>query len=282
MADLSDVENAFVSSIANVIFPNISYSPYSIVESPITSTNIRLMRGWPIDDQLKNDLLANVTNITVFSSPGVAKNNTRSLRNSAIWTTAQATPTMTATLSGSNVTFAGTASTSEVIGIGLKTPGNQRGYSMRLTAGLTPTQAATTFANNIAGSTSVGPVLTLTAPNNEIVVQVGGDVTTLMEVHRNDQQIMVVVWSPTVALRDQLCSIIDPNLSYINHLYFPEGSVSGPIRNAGTFTDDCVGKTFMWKRTLFYMVEYPVMYTQIYPIMSLGIETVNSNLIEID
>lgn len=278
MADLADLENAFVNAISTMLI-NASYT----LATSETPGMVRLYRGWPLDHHLKNDLLAGVTNITIFSAPGVARNVTRYLRNSTWANVAQAATPMTATLSGSVVTFAGTASTSEIIGIGVRYPiVGEKGYSLRLTSGLTPTQVAVAFAANIAGATSVGPALTLPAPHTNIVVTVGGDVTTLLEVHRNDQQVMVVIWSPTVAIRDQLSTLIDPQLIYINHLMFPEGSVSGPIRGDGTAVDDKIGKEFMWKRTLYYMVEYPTEYISILPVMTLGIDTVNDSLTMID
>jgi hypothetical protein len=55
-------------------------------------------------------------------------------------------------------------------------------------------------------------------------------------------------------------------------MYFPEGSVSGPIIGAGTQVDDVVQNEAMWKRSLFYNVEYPTMLALQAPMMILGQE----------
>lgn len=282
MSDISDVENALVNAISASLFPLAYYVPYTVATSSVTGISCRLYRGWPIDQQLNNDLLAGVTNISIFAAEGVARNATRYLRHSTTTSVSQATSTMTATLSGSVVTFAGTGSISEVMGIGIRNFGRGYGYSTRLTLNQTPTQIAAVFAANLAGATSSGPSLTVAAPSASIVVEYGGDVTELVEVHRNEQVFMVTVWSPTVAIRDQLCSFIDPQLIWIDHLYFPDGSCSEPVIGAGTCVDDVIQKEFMWRRTLYYSIKYPTEYSIVRPIMALGKDTVQTTLEVID
>ena len=276
MADISDVENALVNAISSALFVS-PYTNYMVQTTELLTTNIpvRLFRGWPVDSTLVTDLKAGVTSISVFSDPSTARNATKYLRNTTLCNTAQISPTMTAVLSGSNVTFAGTTNVGQTIGIGVRNFGPGYGFSYRLQTNDTPTSVAALFATNLPGATSNGAVLTINAPNRWIKLQVGGDVTQWMEVHRNQQVFMVTVWSPTVAIRDQLCGYLDPQLIYINHLSFPDGSVSEPVIGAGTHIDDVVQKEFMWRRTLYYTITYPTSYTQQLPVMTLGQETIN-------
>jgi hypothetical protein len=281
MADISDVENALVSSIAGLLF-STAYSPYSVQTSDkgLPGLGLRLMRGWPVDSQLVLDLKAGITTISVFSDPKVARNITNRLMNTTTVNTEQVTPTMLATLSGNQVTFSGTTNTGQTIGIGIR-PHNG-GYSYRLLNTDTPSTVAATFAANITGATANGAVLTLPALSSQIVVQLGGDVTTWTEVHRQQQIFMVTVWSPTVAIRDQLCGFLDPNLIHIRSLSFPDHSVSGPVIGAGTNIDDVVQKEYMWKRCLYYCIEYATGYVEVLPVMTLGKDNISGSVTLID
>jgi hypothetical protein len=242
-----------------------TYVPYTVVTSPVVSAPIRAYRGWPMDTQLQTDLKAGTTNISIFSAPALARDTTRFLRMMTEQTASQAPVTMTATMTNNIVTFAGTGSASEVIGIA----DIHHGYAYRLSDMDTPTTVAAVFAANIPSATSSGPTLTINT-SNVVSVAYSADITTLTEVHRQLQIVRVSVWTPTTTLRDQICSILDPAIMWYDRIVFAENSISGPIRNAGTHVDDIVGVEFMWRRDLLYHIEYPTMYKRIETPMVLG------------
>jgi hypothetical protein len=269
MAALSDVEEGFVRFIANGLGVT-SYTPYSVVTSPTINTDFRAYRGFPLDTQLNNDLKAGVSNISVFSSPELARNTTRFLRAMTPQIASQASATLTVSMTStpgvqSVITFSGTATPSEVIGIGAVTSG----YAYRVQPSDTPTSVAAAFAANMPHATSSGPVLTIVTPH-EVSVAFSADFTMLTEVHRQIQTIRVSVWTPTTELRDLICATIDPAIMWQDRIIFPDNSISGPICAAGTFVDDVVGIEFMWRRDLLYDIEYATMYQQIVPPMVLG------------
>lgn len=272
MASLSDVEEGFVRFIASALGVT-SYAPYSVVTSPTINVDFRTYRGFPLDTQLTNDLKAGVSNISVFSSPELARNTTRFLRAMTSRIASQASATLTATMTStpgvqSVITFSGTATPSEVIGIGAVT----NGWALRVQSSDTPASIAATFAANMPHATAVGPVLTIVTPY-VVSVAFSADFTMLTEVHRQMQTIRVSVWTPTTELRDLICATLDPAIMWQDRILFPDNSISGPICSAGTFVDDVVGIEFMWRRDLLYDVEYPTMYQQIVPPMVLGKQT---------
>lgn len=269
MADLAAVEEGFVNLISTILFGDTPYVHYDMQSSPTLGANVRLYRGWPISNQLSSDLRAGISNISVFSSPSVAKNATRYLKQMAQTAVSKADPTMTATLSANHITFGGTGSTTQVIGV---RSAKFHGYAYRLLSSDTPTTVAAIFAGQLPGSSSAGSVLTLTGNSQYYRVDIGTDTTVLTEVHRQVQMIQVTIWCPTVGLRDQLANLIDPNLMNTDHMFFAEGSVSGPIIGAGTNVNDVVQNDNMWMRTLFYLIEYPTMLAEMVPTMVLGQE----------
>lgn len=272
MADLFQVEEALVTAVAETIY-NGSYTPYSVVSSNILSGSpqFRLMRGFPVDNQLITDLAGGITNVTVFSQPATM-NMTRMLRQNAIATTVMPTATMTASVSNNVLTFSGTASTNETIGVSV---GNNYGHAYRLLANDTPTSVASVFAGALPFATANGASITF-ATSEPIGCAVGADVTTAMEIHRQSQIWRVSVWAPTTDLRDQFCSIIDPGLQVNDRLLFSDNSVSEPVVSAGTFVDDIVEKESMWRRDLLYRICYPTVYVQTVPVMVQGVVSDNA------
>lgn len=241
------------------------YPSYTVATGALLSTQFRIMRGWPLDQQLSDDLRAGVANISIFTDTHMAVNTSRFLRMMTEEVTARPAATMTATVLHNTVTFAGTSSITELIGIGCIA----FGYSYRLQVSDTPTTVAAAFAANMPNSTSSGAVLTINT-SHLIIATFGSDATTLTELGRQRQIIRVSIWSPTTLLRDRICSALEPAILWQDRLVFAENSISGPILSAGTHVDDCVGKEAMWRRDLLYSIEYATNYKQIQPTYVLG------------
>lgn len=265
MADISELEQSFVTIVAQTLFPSTSYTPYNVSTSSLLGISCRVYRGWPLDQQLSDDMNNNVTNISIFSSPGLARDTTRFLRRMTETVTQVYTPTMTITKVGNQITFAGTPSTTEVIGIAHR----HAGFSYRLSLSDTPASVAAAFAAHIPNSTAVANVLTINV-DLPITVTVGGDVATETEVHRQEQLIRVITWAPTTSIRDQVCSALDPAIMWTDRIQFQDNFISGPIINAGTYVDDVVGIENLWRRDLIYKVEYATTFKQILPPYVLG------------
>lgn len=265
MADLSEVEQSFYGLVRDSMQMPMGYASYTVASSALLSIPLRVFRGWPLDQQLSDDLRAGVSNIGIFSNPGMSKNTSRFLRSMTTAVVSTPTATMTAVASGKTVTFAGTASINEVIGIGCVA----FGYSYRLQVGDTPTSVAAIFAVNMPSATSVGAVLTIDT-THPVTVAYGADVTSLTELSRQVQLIRVSTWSPTTLKRDNICSALEPAILFQDRFVFAENSISGPITSVGTHVDDCVGLEGMWRRDLIFSIEYATNYKIIQPTYVLG------------
>jgi len=272
MPDASVVEEQFVREIAKILTAS-TYQPYAVGNSERINQQFRLMRGWPVDQQLIKDLNASptVTNITIFSNPG-QRNTTRFLRQMMVQPVVVPDPTMFASISGNQITFEGSGSALELIGVSY---GHAVGMAMRLTDVDTPGTVAAYFAAAITGSSASGPVLTLPT-HQPVAVAIGTNVTSLREVHRQCGTWRVTIWAVNPQLRDQFASLIDPNLQGLDRFFFDDGSCSGPIIGAGFFINDVPEKQNLWKRDLLYETEYPTDTVSIDPTMVLGHGIVNS------
>ena len=265
MPDLSVVEKEFVEQIGLILLSDGSYQPYSVATSDAISQPFRLYRGWPVDSQLVLDLNAGVTNVSLFSMPG-QQNTTRFLRQMMNQVVNVPTPTMMISLTGNQITFYGTTSINETIAISY---GGSVGMSIRLKANDTPSTIAQTFATGLPSASASGGTLTINTVK-PIGVVIGMDVGMLREVHRQIGEWKCSIWAPTTDLRDQFCSLIDPNLQGLDRFYFDDGSCSGPIVGAGTFSDDVPEKQHLWRRDLHYKCEFPTDTSSIVPVMVLG------------
>lgn len=264
--DLYTVEGMLVDSIGSILLTTGGYQRYSVATSDVLGSQFRLMRGWPVDATLNADLAAGITNISVFAQPG-ARNTTRFLRQMQQQVVTVPTPSMTATLSNNVITFSGGGSTNELIGITCNA--GQDGYAYQLQATDTPSSVASLFASVLPNCTASGA--TLTFDNHaKVGITIGCNVTVAKEVHRSDQTWRITVWAPTTDLRDSFCALIDANLQNIDRLYFTDGSVSGPIINAGTYVEDITEKENLWRRCLLICVEYPVDVMLTVPVMVMG------------
>ena len=270
MADLSDVENAIVAQIASALFPNTSYSPGALATSSVTGLQTKLYRGWPLEAQLDADLVLGIQHVSVFSSPGLARFTSRWLR--AHKTLDIPNATMTATVSGATVTFAGTASTTQVAGVGY---GNI-GYTYRMTGSDTPTTVAAAFVGHLSGATSTGPVLTLDT-TLAVTATVAADALDGLITRQQEQLIRVSIWSDTPADRDVMASTVDNYIAYVRQLSFPDSSVSGPVLYRGSHVEDMPQKAHLWVRHMNYSVDYPTTLNQLLPrvIFTGGPATIN-------
>src|SRR5690242_5324466 len=104
MADLSDVESALVAQIAVALFPS-AYLPGAYTTSNAGLT-CKLYRGWPEQTNLQTDLAAGKAHVSIYSDPCASRITTRYERQ---WQqTIAGVPTLTASVSGADVTFGGT------------------------------------------------------------------------------------------------------------------------------------------------------------------------------
>ncbi len=250
MAELSEVEQAIVSAITQMVYP------YGTAAAPIAGQPCRIYRGWPIPASLDADLKAGKVNITVF--PLDAEQNLTRYTNE--W---QELPTpsiaLTLTVSGQTVTVAGmpTCPLNAAVLV------NGKAYVYPLQATDTPTSIATALAALISAdtqATSNGPVITVPAATN-LSSRIGSVGTVIQEVKRQKKSFRITIWCNGPLIRDAVSRVIDPGLASMTFINLPDGT-GGRIRYERTHTDDVPEKALLFRRDLVYSVEYGTTNTQ--------------------
>jgi hypothetical protein len=263
MADQSDVEAALVQIIEGVIYPNgLTGSP------PLTVLDVpgRVYRGWPNGDALDADLRNNVFNISVYAANGVERNTTRFPR---VWQqTAAPTATLTATVSGATVAIGGTVSTPTNIAIIT----DRTAYVYAVQSGDTLSSIAAALAALIPEATSSGPVVTLTDPIG-LAAHCEGSGTAVKLVKQTLKQFQICFWCPSPLIRDQLVTLVDPVLASMDRFVLPDQTYAW-IYFARSMTNDAPQKELLFRRDLFYMVEWSASLTQTFP----AIATIETSL----
>lgn len=248
MADLSDVSNALVALASQALYPSGTGQP------SVAGVGVKVYGGWPLPEQLDADLRAvpTVGHVSVWPRDG-DRNTTRF---NADWQqpTAPAT-TVTATVSGQQVTIGGAAA----VGQNVAVVANGQAFIYAVQANDTPASIATALAAlivaAIAGTTSAGPVLTL--PNTARIgaARVGGTGSVIRELRRQERQFQLSIWTNTPASRDAIAQPVDVALAAVTFLTLPDGSAAR-LRYHGACVIDTLQKQGVYRRDLIYTVEY--------------------------
>lgn len=251
MADESDVLDTLVGAISGALYPNGTSQP-SAAGMPC-----RVYAGWPNAAQLDSDLAQGISNITVFARNGVEQVVTRYPRE---WETlVPPAHTITATVSGTTCTFGGTVSTPQNVAV--RAPGfDPVVYAVQATdtlSGLASAIQALLSAKGVVCS-AAGPVLT--APGGFSFARIGGVGKAIRELRRQNKSIQVTLWCSSPGNRSAVAKVVDTAMAILNFVSLPDGS-SGLVRYERTTTDDAPQKEVLWRRDLFYWVEYPTTQT---------------------
>lgn len=241
MADLSDVSNALVSLLAQIIYPNGSGNASAV------GASCRIYMGWPQSQQLNADLLAGYCHISVFPTQN-ERNTSRYLR---VWQPLPVTvPTLTLTQNNNSVTVGGAVS---VCNVALLVQGQNYAYAVKATDTLT--SVATALAALITGATSSGAVITLPTNANLQALKIGVGGTMAREVRRQERVFMMAIWSPTAALRDAIAKLIDAALVDMTFMALPDLSMAH-VNYKGSVVVDERQKSALYRRDLNYAIEY--------------------------
>lgn len=274
MADLYEIERAIVGLIAGGLFPNTTYTRGSVATSPAVGAQIKLYRGEPEAGALKKDLNSGITNVTVFPLDGMTRNTTRFFTQSGV--IADVPATITATVSGATVTFGGTVTGGNVVGVQFGQDYQVAAYAYAATGADTLTSVASALAAKINGATTAGDVLTLPNALNVKAAAMAPQ-SVLTEIRRQDQGIRVTVWSQTPQVRDAVTAVVDQGLANLrdSNGNLTERFVIKPgetawLRYLRTGTSDKSVRSGVWQRDIFYTVQYPTTAIEADPVMLFG------------
>ena len=265
----SDAENALVQLAASALYPN------GVNAAATIPATIRIYRGWPNTTALHADLAAGRVNVTVFPVPGATRNTTRYAPD---WLPDPVAPTLTVSVAGTSVTFAGTADLGQLAGVLV----DGTSYVHRTTAGDTPALVAATLAAAIYPTRIVltsGASLTIPSAAT-LIARTAADATSSRELRRQQQEFRITTWCPSPDLRDAACEAIDVAYAATPFLTLADGSAAR-LRFTSTTTFDTRQDAALYRRDLHYTVEYPTTQTATEPSMlfgalGLGAETITA------
>jgi hypothetical protein len=291
MSDISDVLTVLAKTVAGVIYPEL---PYDVIDQKwdsgelwdlakgksVTGADVRVYPGWPVSNNLDDDLVAGISHVTVFPK-AEERNTTRYPERNHVITQAQTT--LTLTISGPAVEAAGVYDTPGVTwdvgdfdegtverfqirvggtvtvpqNLALRINGSFYVYSVQATDTLEgiASRLAVLVSVDLADCSAVGPVITLGPTARLQAARVGGFGTTAKELRRQERVVQIIVWANAPGIRDTLAGTIDVALAGTRFIEMPDGFGARLIYKSSMVVD-ALQKAALYRRDLNYTVEY--------------------------
>ena len=267
MPSQSDVEAALVALISNALYPN------GVASTPAIGGESRIYRGWPGAAALETDLAAGIVNVSVFAAPNSTIDTTRYLPS---WVPSPTTPTLTASSAGNTATFAGVGGPGQVAGILV----DGHSFVHRLVLGDTPELIAAILAGAIAVGRPASAVgSTITIPNASLVVaRTAADSSAAIELRRQRQGFRITAWCPSPEQRDCTCAVLDIVFAAMPFLTLDDGSAAR-LQFTPTTSFDERQDAILYRRDMFYSVEFPTTQIVTQPAMLFGIQGLGAKAI---
>lgn len=259
MADLSQVRDTIKAIVAAAIYPTGTSNPSAILQGE-TPVPCQIVAGWPVKDQLAQNLAAGVATVSIWPVNGAERNTSRFAR---VYTAlSNPPPTITATVAADAVTLGGAVSTPQNLAV----IAAAQAYLYAVQPGDTLTTIAAALAALIEGASSAGSVVTIPGAT-DLVARAGGVGTVIRELRRQERLFQVSSWCSTPAQRDAVAPFVDSVLigaglpNGREFIALPDGS-SGRIlyqRSNEIDQDQLVGS---FRRDLIWSVDYPTTDTE--------------------
>lgn len=261
MADLMDVANTLVTTVAGLVYPA------GVASASVASVPVMVYVGWPIPAQLDADMLAGKVHISIF--PRHHERNTTRYLNT--WTEVEnVAPGLVVALDGLALTVSGVASSGQQVIVQI----GREFYRYAVQASDAPASVAAglamAIARDYAGVSSLGAVVTLPAGANVRSARVVAGGRALRELRRQERQFQMAIWAPTPALRDVVAQAIDPVLADMPFLTLPD-MTAARLRYHASHMSDHLQRVHVYRRDLIYHVEYATTKTEDF--MQVGVVT---------
>ncbi len=264
MPSQADVENALVALVTSALYPN------GVAAAPSIAAESRVYRGWPNASALEADLSAGIVNVSVFSAPHSGRDTTRYLPN---WLPTPVVPTLTVGVAGNTATFSGVADIGQLAGVLI----DGRSFVHRTIIGDTPESVAAVLCSAIASVQPASVVnSTITVLNvSHMVARTVADASAALELRRQRQGFRVTAWCPSPELRDSVCAGLDITTAATPFLTLADGSAAR-LCFASTTSSDDRQDAMLYRRDMYYTVEFPTTQIAVQPSMLFGIETLGA------
>lgn len=247
MADVYGIQNALVSLIAGVIYPNGTSNP------SISGVTTYVYAGWPQPARLEQDLNASACHISVYPL-STEKKLTESLGRP--WRTlSTGVSGIVATVSGQQITLSGTVTTPT--NINLFCDKQHHTYAVQQTDTLTT--IATALAVQISGASNAGPVITLPAAAI-FDIRIGSADTVGRILRRQEKDFQITVWAGSPGVRELAALAVDNGLSALTSLNMPDGSPT-VIRYKRSLISDNAQSYLVYRHDMIFCVDFSSLQT---------------------
>lgn len=258
MADLSDVAQVLADLVLSAVYPNGAIIPFVGVGTK-PGACIKIFQGWPIPAQLDADIAAGIPEISVYPLKG--KDTTRYLTDFHV--TSKNTPTLTLTASGLNVTVGGTVPpASNPTNVVIFVNGTPYVYQAQVSDSIQTIAIALAalIATAVPLTYAIGNVITLPVGARLGAVRVGitGQISNIAESEL--RRFQITIWANSNATRSVLGKAIRQYFAPISRIELPDGS-QGNITFVDDFVSDAYQKQALYRRDIWYTVDYPTLQT---------------------
>ncbi len=244
MADLSEVSDALVDAIVQAAYPDGTDKP------SVADCGIDVYVGWPEPETLEAKLDAGHVQISVFPRPDERVR----LHVSSDWQTLSIhPPTLTATVEGQTVILGGTVCAPQTVA--LIVDGMDFVYAVQSTDTVPEIAAALTkLIQTKRAASSAGAVISI-PDAHRLIARIGTTGTLIRELRRQRTTLQITVWASHHDQRDRVAAAVDTALAALCRLKLP-GGATGTLRYCGSIQHDEWQKQRIYRRDLFYEVDY--------------------------
>jgi hypothetical protein len=252
MPDLSQVLTTVTLLVEQAVYPNSTSQP------SVAGVQVTIEEGWPISTQLDQDIAAGNAHVSVFPT-----NKERVVTKfERVYQPNTLTPaTLTATVAGQTVTIGGTVTVPQAVMVIVNGQAPQ-GYGYQVLITDTLDSIAAGIAALISGASAVGAVITIPSAF-DLVARIATQYTASEELSRQDREFIISVWAPTPNIRYLLGSAIDIVFKQ-NYRIVLSDNYFGQIFYDHVEEVDMLEQQLIYRRNLFYTIQYPTTLTTTY------------------
>lgn len=265
MADISDVEKAFVELATSALYPDGTVQPSAV------GALCRIFRGWPNPAGLNSDLSAGNVNVTIAADNEPGQTTTRYLPQ---WVTRRTPAGVSISSVGLVITVSGNPAVGDAVGVLI----DGVPYVYRVQADDTPALIAANIGLAIQNNRSASYVgTTITIPGAySIATRAVSDGSASSEIRRQEKDIRLSCWCPTPAIRDAVASTLDVAFAQAAFMTLSDES-RAKVTYKNTASFDQSQNALLYRRDLIYAAEYPTIVTLPLPSLLFGVLDMNGN-----
>ena len=267
MPDQSGVEAALAAAVSADLYPD------GVDAESAVGAVCRVFAGWPAAAAVEADVLRGVVQVGVVGLPGTVRETTRFLPVEGVVVAAPSA--VMVQVFGERVVLDGLAVPGQLVGVRV----DGRAYVWRVERGEDLNDVAVGLAGLIgADRPCLRSGTTLAVPGGrEVAARSVVDTAVGTELRRQTMGFRVMVWAPSAAVRDRVCSVVDAGLA--GRAFVDVDGWACWVRGAAGAVQDKGAAAGLWRRDLGVLVEFPTVRAAMVPAMLFGIDVVGSRVL---